>query len=410
MGTPGEIAARIPVPALIIAAWVAGGVYSLLGSFAMAELGAMIPRSGGYYVLTRRAYGEYLSFAVGWTDWMGLCASGALVAILAGDYAHHLLPRLAGHEVLVALAAVMALALVQWRGVLWGGWAQNITSGITAVVFLCLIVAGLTLVRKTASTATPLPLPSGLALATAVLLVVQTVIYTYDGWYSVIYFGDEIENPGREIPRAMMTSVLLLAGIYVLTNVAVLHVVPVTEMTRQTLSVAPIAVALVGQYGNSFVYLVMIVSLLALANATLLDCPRVLYIMAEDGAGFRQFTRVNAGGTPTVGLWATAAALFLMIISGSFQFVLALGAFFFVAKYTLAYLAVFLLRKKEPETPRPYRAWGYPWTVGLVLFLSPIFLASALAADTRHSFYGLSVILASCPAFWLLKRRAAARK
>ena len=124
---PGEIAARIPVPALIIAAWVAGGVYSLLGSFAMAELGAMIPRSGGYYVLTRRAYGEYLSFAVGWTDWMGLCASGALVAILAGDYAHHLLPRLAGHEVLVALAAVMALALVQWRGVLWGGWAQNIS-------------------------------------------------------------------------------------------------------------------------------------------------------------------------------------------------------------------------------------------------------------------------------------------
>jgi len=112
--------------------------------------------------------------------------------------------------------------------------------------------------------------------------------------------------------------------------------------------------------------------------------------MAEDGAGFRQLTRVNVGGTPTVGLWATAAALFAMIISGSFQFV--------------------LLRKKEPETPRPYRAWGYPWTVGLVLFLSVIFLASALAADTRHSFYGLSVILASCPAFWLLKRRAAARK
>jgi hypothetical protein len=85
MGTPGEIATRIPVPALIIAAWVAGGVYSLLGSFAMAELGAMIPCSGGYYVLTRRAYGEYVSFAVGWTDWMGLCSSGALVAILAGD-------------------------------------------------------------------------------------------------------------------------------------------------------------------------------------------------------------------------------------------------------------------------------------------------------------------------------------
>jgi APA family basic amino acid/polyamine antiporter len=173
---------------------------------------------------------------------------------------------LAGHEVLVALAAVMALALVQWRGVRWGGWAQNITSGITAVVFLCLIAAGLTLVRKTASTATPSPLPSGLALATAVLWVVQSVIYTYDGWYSLIYFGDEIENPGREIPRAMMTSVLLLTGIYVLTNVAVLHVVPVTEMTRQTLSVAPLAVALVGQYGNGFVYLLMIVSLLALAN------------------------------------------------------------------------------------------------------------------------------------------------
>ena len=162
MGTPGQIAARLPVPALIIAAWIAGGLYALLGSFAMAELGAMIPRSGGYYALTRRAYGEYLSFAVGWTDWLGLCASGALVAILAGQYAQHLLPRLARLEVVVAIVAVMILTLVQWRGVRWGGWAQNITSGITAVAFFSLIVAGLMLTSRTGSTTVPSALPSGL--------------------------------------------------------------------------------------------------------------------------------------------------------------------------------------------------------------------------------------------------------
>jgi APA family basic amino acid/polyamine antiporter len=235
-------------------------------------------------------------------------------------------------------------------------------------------------------------------------LVFQSVIYTYDGWYSVIYFGDEIENPGSGIPRAMMVSVLLLTGIYVLTNVAVLHLLPVAEVARQSLSVAPLAVALVGHYGDSLVYLLMIISLLALVNATLLDCPRVLYVMAEQGAGFRQLTRINAGGTPTVGLLATVAALFAMIISGSFESVLALCAFFSVAKYTLAYLALFLLRKKEPGTQRPYRAWGYPWTVGLVLVLSLVFLGAAVAADTRHSVYGLTVILGSCPAFLLLKR------
>jgi basic amino acid/polyamine antiporter, APA family len=379
-----------------------------LGSFAMAELGAMIPRSGGYYVLTRRAYGEYLSFAVGWTDWLGLCASGALVAILAGQYAQHLLPRLARLEVVVAIVAVMILTLVQWRGVRWGGWAQNITSGITAVAFFCLIVGGLMLTGRTGSTTIPSPLPSGLALATAVFLVVQSVVYTYDGWYGVIYFGDEIENPGREIPRAMVLSVLLLSVIYVLTNVALLHAVSVKELARQTLSVAPLGVALVGQYGDTLVYLLMIVSLLALANATLLQCSRVLHVMSEYGAGLRQLTHVNSGGTPSVGLWITTATLFAMIVSGSFDFVLALGAFFFVAKYTLAYLALFLLRKKEPETPRPYRAWGYPWTVGVVLVLSLMFLGAAFAADTRHSLYGLTILLASCPMFWLVKRVSAA--
>ena len=407
MGTPGQIAARLPVPALIIAAWVAGGLYSLLGTFAMAELGAMIPRSGGYYVLTRRAYGEYLSFAVGWTDWLGLCASGALVAILAGQYAQHLLPGLARRGAAFAIVAVMVLTLVQWRGVRWGGWAQNITSGITAVVFFCLIAAGLMYTGRIASTSLPPPVPSGLALATAVFLVLQSVVYTYDGWYAVIYFGDEIEKPSREIPRAMMISVLLLTLIYVLTNVALLHTVSVTELARQKLSVAPLGVALVGHYGNMLVYLLMIVSLLALANATLLDCSRVLYVMAEDGAGFRQLTQVNSGGTPAVGLWITAAMLFAMILSGSFQLVLALGAFFFVAKYTLAYLALFLLRKKEPETSRPYRAWGYPWTVGLVLVLSLMFLGAAFAADTRRSLYGLTILLASCPMFWLVKRVSA---
>ncbi len=162
METPGQIAARLPVPALIIAAWIAGGLYSLLGTFAMAELGAMIPRSGGYYVLTRRAYGEYLSFAVGWTDWLGLCASGAAVAILAGQYAQHLLPGLGRSGAAVAIVAVMELTLVQWLGVRWGGWAQNITSGITAVVFFCLIAAGLILTGRTASTSLLPPVPSGL--------------------------------------------------------------------------------------------------------------------------------------------------------------------------------------------------------------------------------------------------------
>jgi APA family basic amino acid/polyamine antiporter len=206
----------------------------------------------------------------------------------------------------------------------------------------------------------------------------------------------------------MMISVLLLTLIYVLMNVALLHTVSVTELARQRLSVAPLGIALVGHYGDMLVYLLMIVSLLALANATLLDCSRVLYVMALDGAGFRQLTQVNAGGTPSVGLWVTTAMLFAMILSGSFQVVLALGAFFFVAKYTLAYLALFLLRKKEPETSRPYRAWGYPWTVGLVVLLSLMFLRAAFAADTRSSLYGLIILLASCPMFWLVKRVSAA--
>jgi APA family basic amino acid/polyamine antiporter len=136
MRTPGEIAARLPDAWLIVGSWLIGGAYSLIGSFAMSELGAMIPRSGGYYVFVKRAFGDYAGFVIGWADWLSLAASTAAVSMVISEYAADLFAPFRNHILLVGCAAATLLAVLQWRGIRWASWFQNATSAITALVFL----------------------------------------------------------------------------------------------------------------------------------------------------------------------------------------------------------------------------------------------------------------------------------
>jgi amino acid transporter len=247
----------------------------------------------------------------------------------------------------------------------WASWFQNATSAITALVFLGLIALAFVVPH---AAAVPEPLrqqpASSLPFFVACVLVLQAVIYTYDGWYSIIYFGEEIHNPGRDVPRSMIGGVLLLTGIYVLINVALLYVLPVSSIAGQNLAVGALTRVLFGGYGDLLLRAVMIVSLVSLVNVNLLCLPRVLFAMSRDGWSSASVGRVNKGGTPSVALFLSLGACLLLILSGSFDRIIALAAFFNVAKYTMAYVAVFKLRRKEPEAALPYRAWGHPWTTG----------------------------------------------
>src|SRR5215210_9556480 len=139
--TPGEVAAQLPNVWLFMGVWVLGGVYALFGAVSVAELGTMIPRSGGFYVFARRALGEYPGFVVGWSDWLSTCGTVAAVALVMGEYAGLLIPALAGRSLAVASGVTIAFALLQWRGVRWGSRSQELTSLLKTVAFVALIVA-----------------------------------------------------------------------------------------------------------------------------------------------------------------------------------------------------------------------------------------------------------------------------
>jgi APA family basic amino acid/polyamine antiporter len=410
--TPGDVAAQLPSPTLFIGAWLLGGVYALLGAVSVAELGTMIPRSGGFYVFARRALGEYPGFVVGWSDWLSTCGTVAVVALVIGEYAGRLFPALEGHSVAVACAVTLAFAVLQWRGVRWGSRSQELTSLLKTVAFVALIVAcfalggggGGTQAQNLAETAGSASAHASLSFVTAIVLALQGIIYTYDGWYSTVYFGEEVRDTARSIPRAMVGSVLLVICIYLLFNLALIHVLPFGRLAGEPLAAGAAAEAVFGPRGATVISVVAILSLLASVNGNTLTAPRVIYAMSRDRLFWRGASVVNRGGTPTVSLLlSTAAALLMIVYSGTFGSLLAAIAFFFVFDYTLVFLSVFVLRFREPDAERPYRAWGYPVTTALALLGSVAFLAGAVKADAENSIFALELLGASLPVFVVLR-------
>ena len=405
---PGEVARHLPDGGLFLAAWTAGGLYALLGAIQIAELGTMIPRSGGQYVFARHALGDYAGFVVGWSDWISTCGTTAAVSIVVGEFTGALLPALNGRAPAVAVVVASAFAVVQWRGIRAGSLVQNVTSLLKAAAFVVLIGAAFAFGGQTsATTDNAVPIPSGLALVTAFVLALQSVIYTYDGWTGVVYFGEEVQEPGRAIPRSLFGGVLSIIAIYLLVNLALLYVLPISRIAGEEFAAGAAAGAIFGQYGDAVFRILTILSMLSAINAYHLMASRVLYAMSRDGLVSHRAATVNEGGTPTVALALSAAIAILFIVFGrTFEKVITVLAFFFIANYTLSFTSLFLLRRREPERPRPYHAWGYPWTTALALLGSVAFLAGAIAGDTRNSIFALLLLSASYPLFHMMKTRS----
>lgn len=404
--TPGEVAAQLPNVWLFIGVWLAGGLYALLGALSVAELGTAIPRSGGQYVFARRALGDYAGFIVGWSDWLSTCGTTAAVSIVIGEYAGVLIPVLGGRTIAIASTVAIGFAALQWRGINWGSSVQNLTSLLKALAFIALVVACFTLAGGNASDAnTPLPsvTPTGLPLFFALILALQAVIYTYDGWAGVVYFSEEVRDPTRDIPRALFGGVLSIIAIYLLVNLALLYVLPLSRIAGEKLAVGAAAQVVFGTYGDTIIRTLTIIAMLSGINAYHLMASRVLFAMSRDGLFSAKAAQVNEGGTPTVALFVSTIVAVLFILSGTFEKVIAVLAFFFVANYTMTFISVFVLRWREPNLARPYRAWGYPWTTALALVGSIAFLAGAVASDTRNSVYALLLLAASYPAFISLR-------
>ena len=405
--TPGEVAARLPSVPLFMAVWIAGAVYALLGALTVAELAAMRPRSGGLYPLVHDALGDYPGFIVGWTDWLATCGSMAAVAMVFGEYTASLVPGTTGREAATASAVVAAFAVLQWRGVRIGDAAQQLTS-----LFKCVALAGLAVVALVTAVdpAASAPVaaaatPTGLAFAGAVVVALQSAIYTYDGWTGPIYFGEELRDPARDIPRTMIGGVLLVLAIYVSLNAAFLRVVPIGDMAGDPFVAATAAARLFGPAGDVVIRVVMLLSLVASINALQLMASRVPFAMSRDRLLPAIFQGVNRGGTPVAALVASTLIAVVCIATNTFDTLLALLAFLFVTNYALAFTALFVSRRRAPDVARPFRVPGYPFVPGLALAGSLAFMAGAVFGDRANSLLALALLVISWPVYRLIRRQ-----
>src|SRR5712692_1262860 len=387
--TPGLVAGQLPNPTAILAVWIAGGLYTLVGAVCLAELGTMLPEAGGYYVYARRAFGDTVGFAVGWTDWITYCAVLGYVSIAIGEFAALLLPSLGGYEKAIAMLALAGLAALQLAGLRVSSRFQEITTVVKFAAFLTVVLAAMLFapgIPSGSTLASQAPSVSGLIVA------LQSVVITYGGWQSALYFSEEDRDPDRNLPRSMIGGVASVIVVYLLVNVALLSVLPVGDLARSTLPAADAAQILRGGRGREFITILSFVSLPPMLSAMLMIVTRILFAMGRDGLLWRRTASVNARGTPAAAMLATTVVALALVATGTFQRLVAVVAFFLAANYVVSVLALVALRRREPDRTRPFRAWGYPWSAALVLVGAAAFLVGAAAGDTINAAGALALL------------------
>jgi APA family basic amino acid/polyamine antiporter len=387
--TPGLVAGQLPNPKAILAVWIAGGLYTLVGAVCLAELGTMLPEAGGYYVYARQAFGDAVGFAVGWTDWLTYCAVLGYVSIAIGEFTALLLPSLGGHEKAVAILALAALAALQLAGLRVSSRFQEITTVVKCGAFLTVVLAAMVL-------APGIPPESGLASQapslSGLIVAIQSVVITYGGWQSALYFAEEDRDPNRNLPRSMIGGIASVIVVYLLVNVALLSVLPLGDLARSTLPAADAAQLLLGGRGREMITVLSIVSLPPMLNAILMIGTRILFAMGRGGLLWWRAASVTARGTPAVAMLTTTAVALALIATGTFQRLVAIVAFFLAANYVVCCLALVVLRRREPDRARPFRAWGYPWSAALVLAGAAAFLAGAAVGDPVNAAGALALL------------------
>jgi APA family basic amino acid/polyamine antiporter len=409
---PGTVAAALGDRTLIMVAWGLGGLYSLMGAVAVAELAAMIPETGGFRVYARRAFGDGVGFAVGWVDWLTNVASLAYVAVTAVAFCGALWPQA---TVFPRAAAILVLGV--FTGVHWVG--LRIGSSLTALIstaigiLLMILVVGCFLVPPAAAgagpalakTAASLPLMS-LAMVFSMVPALRAILTAYDGWYTPIYMAEENTDPARTLPRAIIGGTFLVVALYLVINLAMLRVLPLPVLAASQLPAADAARVILPRGGAELVTVISLLTVLSLLNNILLAAPRVLFAIGRDGLITEKAAIVSRGGTPRIALALTSAAVVLVILTGSFDQIIALSAVLFLIYYSAAFLSVFVLRYRLPDLARPYKAWGYPFSTAIVLAGSIAFLVAAIAEDPRSGIIAAAFLASCAPAYaWLVRNR-----
>jgi APA family basic amino acid/polyamine antiporter len=409
---PGTVAAALGDRTLIMVFWAIGGLYALMGAVAVAELAAMIPETGGFRVYARRAFGEGVGFAVGWVDWLCNVASLAYVAVTAVAFLGALWPSASVYPRAAAISLLIAFTGIHWMGLRIGSSITAVISVAIGLLLMILVVGCFLAAPLTELTAPPLtttaaslPLMS-MAMLFAVVPALRAILTAYDGWYAPVYMAEENTNPVRTLPRAIIGGALLVVALYLVINAAFLRVLPLPVLAASELPAATAARVVLPRGGAELVTVISLLTILSLFNNVLLMAPRVLFGIGRDGLLTAKAAIVSDGGTPRIALALTSAVVVVVILTGSFEEIIALSAVLFLVYYISAFLAVFVLRHREPTLPRPYKAFGYPVSTAVVLVGSIVFLLAAITEDPRSGLIAAIFIAGCAPAYsWMARGR-----
>ncbi len=406
---PGSVADILPDKWLILLCWTLGGIYVLLAVNSLAELSTMLPKAGGSFNYIQRAFGDYAGFISGWFDYIINAIAPAYFSIAISDYLSILIPPLKGLESLTAIVLISALTLLHLAGLKGGSIAQQVISFIKVAAFFILIVCCFIFPTSQQAysqqevDASSTLIGSGIFIA--FIRSMQLILGTYDGWGSPVFFAEENVNPGKSMPRALFGGALIVMFIYLLINVALFYLLPVASIAGSQLAVGDAARVIFGEAGYTILILIAVFSLIGILNAIVMLCPRILFGLSREGFFIRQGTAVNKGGTPYVGLITSSVIAVALVVISSFDQLFALGAFMTMFVSSLMFSSVIKLRISEPNLPRPFKAWGYPYVNVFMLLISIAIFVSYIFADPKNFIVILVLILASIPAFIYLNKR-----
>ena len=409
-----NVAQRVHTPGLILAAWIVGGIVAAIGALTFAELGGMMPLVGGQYAFLREGWSPLTGFLYGWTLLLVISPGGTaavtmkfaqtLAAVLPDSSFATAMASPWGVR-LVGLAAIWGLTIVNYFGVKPGAIVQNIfTSGKLAALALLILFGLFAHPAATPAVAAREPAWDG-SFFTAFGAALAPVLFSYGGWQSSTWAAGEIQNPRRNLPRALLLGILVVIAIYVSASVVYLRALPVEAIRHTNTLATDAAQAIMGEKGARFISIAIVVSAFGFIDMTILTAPRVFYAMGRDGYLFAAAAYVHPKyKTPTVMLVFFSFWTSLVLLAGSYDALLSYTTFGDWIFFGLAVATVFTLRRKYPAAARPYRVWGYPMLPALFVAVAFGFVIANFIANQPQTSFGLLLILSGIPAFYLFRR------
>jgi APA family basic amino acid/polyamine antiporter len=399
-------------PGWALLVWVVGGICSLLGALTFAELGTLYPDAGGSYTYVREAFGRFPAFLLGWTLFLAInTGSTATLAVAFSTYAGELMPLGPLGRKLLAVLMIVAVSAVNIRGVRHAATVQNWSTAVKVAAILAIAILGISLGSggsAAAARAFSTPLSGGLLSGAGVALL--GVLWAYEGWINVTNSAGEALDPQRTFARGIIIGTAALVLLYVLANIGYLAAIGPDGVAGSQRVAADTVRSLFGPVPAKFVSAAVLVSVFSAANGLALTGPRMYFAMARDGVFFRELGEVHPRfGTPAIAIAAGGVWAALLTLWGSFEQLLTYVVFASWLFAALAAASVFVLRRRRPDAPRPYRVPGYPLTPALFIVAALAIVANTIVARPVQALAGIGIVLVGTPAYLLWTRQRSRR-